>query len=195
MISKNGIFQQFVIIMLFLFLIFFYLSSALEYEIKQGVNKTDGGQLYYYAPYILWNTDINPNPSPLISPFNIYSNNRLLDIELSVEEFRFSNELFSFTTRSFCFENKCSIPGPTLICNPGDRVKITLINNLKNTSGFLHIPDFSTAEIYPNRTNLYFQGLPIDPSVNDPFRATWGNGDKLVYDFTIPSDSNTGDAN
>ena len=166
--------------------------SVFKYLIKQG-SFAKNHSLYLYAPYILWNEHLLNQPISFESPREIRSVNNLLDISLTVESRIVSNELFSFRTRLFCFQSECSYPGPTLYVNPGDSVVIRLTNHLENTSTPIY--DTSKAEIkklYPNRTNIFFYGLHLDPFKNSPYRYTQGGGDSIIYRFVIPIDSNPG---
>jgi hypothetical protein len=103
-----------------------------------------------------------------------------------------SNGMFSYQARVYCYESICSTPGPTLIVDQGDYVRIELINNLENTSGRSNLQQFSKEIFYPNRTNLFFQSLPINPRINSPFRFTEGGGDSIFYTFRVPKTVSTG---
>lgn len=78
--------------------------------------------LEVFSPYVLWNDHINEESAELQSPVAIRSVNGRLDVELTVEQFRFRS-LFSFNTRAFCYDGKCSVPGPTLYCRAGDTIR------------------------------------------------------------------------
>jgi len=169
-----------------------YLSDNYKYLIKQRTDRSNGS-FYLYSPYILWNTDIYNSSQLLTSPLKLTSVNGQLDIKLTIQAFRVVTELFSFNTRAYCYNDQCSIPGPSIYCSPGDNIKITITNLLedspgksdnKSGRGFIYQ--------YPNRTNIYFHGLHLDPSVNSPYLYTSGGGDSLVYDFVIDSDSAPG---
>ena len=45
---------------------------------------------------------------------------------------------------------------------------------------------------FPNRTNLFFHGLHIDPAVNSPYRYADGNGQSIAYSFKIDEDTSPG---
>lgn len=71
---------------------------------------------------------------PLQEPRVLRSSEGHLDVTLSVRPYRFSNELLSFTTRAYCLHNTsgdgkhvhCSVPGPTILCKPGDTLRSLL---------------------------------------------------------------------
>ena len=45
---------------------------------------------------------------------------------------------------------------------------------------------------FPNRTNLFFHGLHIDPAVNSPYRYAGGNGQSIAYSFKTDEDTSPG---
>lgn len=75
---------------------------------------------------ILHNTGIYTASEALKEPISVYSRSGQLSVDLVVEEYRFSTDVFSFSTRVFCWtgmqQQYCSFPGPTLHCFPGDVV-------------------------------------------------------------------------
>lgn len=119
------------------------------------------------------------NSKPLQTPKELRSVNGILDISLTVQVAVVTNELFSFQTRLFCVDSDCSFPGPSLYVSPGDFVSIRLTNLLQSGHQC-------------NRTNLFFYGLPIDPTLNSPYRFTSGDGDSLLYEFEVPTDTPPG---
>ena len=64
-----------------------------------------------------------------------------------------------------------SVPGPTLRVRPGDKVRLTLVNNLSEP------------------TNLHTHGLFVDPNDNsdNPFIHVM-NGESFEYEFDIPAE-------
>eukprot|EP01031_Cornospumella_fuschlensis_P042590 gene42590-52039_t len=131
------------------------------------------GTLQLYAPYILWDNHIEPNTPELTHPLSLVSIEGILDITLSVQAKIISTSLFTFTTRVFCYNDVCKVPGPTLYIKPGDRLRIRLENQLEYSHNGA------------NRTNLFFQNLPIDINQNSPLFSIEG-GETHVYDYTIP---------
>jgi len=105
-----------------------YLSDNYKYLIKQGIDSINGS-LYLYSPYILWNTDIYNSSQLLTSPLKLTSVNGLLNIKLTIQAFRVVTELFSFNTRAYCYNNQCSVPGPSIYCSPGDNVRFQFIKH------------------------------------------------------------------
>ena len=171
-----------------LFLWLSEICSAQHFILQQGVDQNN--QPFVFSPYILWNTQVNPNPSPLNTPLQVYSSNGLLDITLEVKTSVVENELFSYATRTFCYNSMCGVPGPTIYCNPGDKLIVRLVNRLENSSAPSEI--FADEVFFPNRTNFFVQGLALDPAQNSPFRYNEGNGATLVYEHDIPRDVQPG---
>ena len=88
----------------------------------------------------------------LMEPPVIKSDSGSLDVELTVSEGRISSSNFGFESRLY---NGIS-PGPTIIVTAGDRVRITLINELS--------PDGSTY-FQPNTTSLHLHGVHTSPGI------------------------------
>ena len=160
------------------------------YLIKQGTN--EDGSIYLYSPYFLWNDEIYGNSSALQSPLALRAVNGKLDLTLTVEASFVQTDVFDFNTRTYCFSGLCNIPGPTLYLSPGDELTITLQNNLQNSSGISQEGALEGQHIFPNRTNIFIQGLPLDPAINNPYRFTWGDGDSLTYNYVIAPDTPLG---
>lgn len=161
-----------------------------EYLIKQGI--LSDGTIEMYSPYFLWHSDINNKSAALSSPLELRAINGYLDIRLHVRAVRINTGLFNYTSRAYCFNDACSVPGPTLYCRPGDRVKITLINELASIGGTSRAGPLEGHTLFPNRTNIFIQGVNLDPALNNPFRFTSGAGDSLVYEYMIPEDIHPG---
>lgn len=161
-----------------------------QYLVKPGV--TDDGSIFVYSPYFLWHTDVYTSSKQFKVPLELRSINGHLEVKLTVKADVIQSDLFNFTTRAFCYNNICRSPAPSLFCYPGDTVTITIINELENTAGVATVGPMIGQTLYPNRTNLYIQGLPLDPSLNNPYRFTSGGGDSLVYNYRIPRDTPPG---
>ena len=56
-------------------------------------------------------------------PLRIESVNGVIQATINIENYQVTNELFSYTGRAFCYFDRCSVPGPTLLLSPGDRLK------------------------------------------------------------------------
>ena len=186
------------------------ISDQYEYIIKQDQYHSNGS-LYLYVPYILWSHNIYSSSKTLSTPLELRSVNGLLDITLFVRSARITTEAFSYNTRAFCVDTICSVPGPTLYCSPGDnvslilnlnidsllfiniQVKINLINMLEDIPGYSwNRSGRGNGLRYPNRTNLFFHGLHIDPKINNPYRFNAGGGKSLLYEFNIEKDASPG---
>jgi FtsP/CotA-like multicopper oxidase with cupredoxin domain len=161
-------------------------NSQGEYLIKQGIH--EDGTIEMYSPYFLWHGDVYAASSSLATPLELRAINGYLDITLTVRAVRVSTGPFNYTSRTFCFNDICSAPGPTLYCGPGDRLKITLLNELGADGGISSAGPMQGQLLHPNRTNIFIQGVNLDPALNNPFRYTSGNGDSLVYEYTLPVD-------
>ena len=70
------------------------------------------------------------------------------------------------TTRCFCSQGYCDVPGPTIITKAGTTINIILSNKQigarHNMSLMNHYKDLDV-------TNLHTHGLHIDPAVDDMF--------------------------
>lgn len=158
--------------------------------IQQG--RDEDGSIFLFSPYFLWNDDLHNNASELTAPLELRSVNGRLDVTLTVEQAQVENEVFTLSSRLFCVGSVCRSPGPTLYVHPGDLLRITLINNLLNSSGLATTGPNNGSRLYPNRTNIFIQGLPLDPSLNNPYRYTWGGGDRQLYEYIVPEDTAVG---
>jgi len=164
--------------------------GAYKYLIRQGI--TNNKKIYLYSPYFLWNDAINTNSSQLTSPLELRSVNSRLDVVLTVRPGRLQTDLYDFDTRMFCYEDQCNVPGPSIYCKPGDTLTIKLVNELSTSHGEATIGPLQGSTQYPNRTNIFIQGLRVDPSINSPYRYTSGDGDSIVYNYIIPADTMPG---
>lgn len=130
-----------------------------EVVIKQGLLSDQS--IYLYSPYYLSNDKLYMNSSQLTNPLSLRSTNSILNIVLNVKAKRLTTELFDYNTRMFCFQDICNVPGPTLYCKPGDKLIIKLINDLIDTSFISLIGPLNGTYQYPNRTNIFIQGIVI----------------------------------
>lgn len=120
-------------------------------------------------------------------PTKISSSDGSLSITLTVEAYRVTTELFSYTTRAYCYNGKCSVPGPTISVKPGDTLTIVLQNKLAadtetGTMNTMHSP---------NKTNIHTHGLHIAPTVDNIFIEVNG-GETHTYVYNIPEDHTPG---
>ncbi|CAN0462057.1 unnamed protein product, partial [Ectocarpus sp. 8 AP-2014] len=90
-----------------------------------------------------------------------------------------------------------SVPGPTLRVKPGDRLVVTLVNDLESPEGDPQAGgggDGRAAlegkvEAWPNVTNLHVHGLHVSPSgVSDNIYRRANPGDSLEYVYDLPPD-------
>ncbi|KAJ3027651.1 UNVERIFIED_CONTAM: hypothetical protein HDU68_003409 [Siphonaria sp. JEL0065] len=131
------------------------------------------------------------NGPTLAQPVAATSSNGVLNINLTVVPFRFIGYI-NYTTRAYSYNGQTAVPGPTWVCNPGDTVTVTLINNL--TANAASDPDTMSAMNTmhnPNTTNLHTHGLHVDPQVDNVF-VTVSPGGKWTYSYKIPTDQPAG---
>ena len=67
------------------------------------------------------------------------------------------------------------------------------MNTLEDTSGrSKNLSGRGDILQFPNRSNLFFHGLHIDPAVNSPYRYASGNGQSISYTFKVDVDTSPG---
>jgi FtsP/CotA-like multicopper oxidase with cupredoxin domain len=95
-------------------------------------------------------------------------------------------ENISLITRMF----NSTIPGPTLVVNPGDRLYIKYANAL----GANHGPTAFNSYHQPNTTNLHVHGLHVSPlaPADDIFGMVAPPGETLQYKYKLPADHSPG---
>lgn len=104
---------------------------------------------------------------------------------LVVKEYRHVATEVSFTTRAYCYEDRCSFPGPTIIVRPGDTFTLSLVNELGTNADN---EDHSHNSMHsPNTTNIHTHGLHIDPNVDSIFVSA-EPGETISYVYEIPED-------
>ena len=135
--------------------------------------------------YMLYNSDVYESSVNLTEPTAIYSSDGRLTLTLHVKAFRFTSAAFSFTTRAYCYNSVCSVPGPSIYLKAGDLFNLTLVNDLAADSGAATIMNKMHT---PNRTNLHTHGLRVDPNVDSITVSIAGGGDSHTYEYKIPSD-------
>ena len=126
-------------------------------------------------------------PIPFSQPLDIssgISSPSTWSLTLTLQQHRFTNNKVSFTTRSYCYSDICSYPGPTLHLQAGDNLTLTLVNNLGPYSHTNNTHVMNTMNS-PNTTNFHTHGLHISPHVDNVFLRA-DPGDSLVYEFKIP---------
>lgn len=104
---------------------------------------------------------------------------------IEIKEHRHINSRVGFTTRSYCYNNICTYPGPTISLKPGDNFTLIVKNKLgPYTSPRVHKHNTIHS---PNTTNIHTHGLHISPSVDNVFLFA-DPGENLTYHYQILSD-------
>ncbi len=85
---------------------------------------------------------------------------------------------------SFCTEEQCSYPGPTLRLLPGDELQLTIVNELGNQPDVDEMEAMNTMHS-PNTTNVHTHGLHIDPGIDNVFIRIHP-GETYTYLYNIP---------
>ena len=111
----------------------------------------------------------------------IPSTDGVLDVTLDVSISRFQNNAVAFNSMTY----NGKTPGPTLFLNPGDTLKIKLVNHLTRNKATGLLNHFCQA----NTTNIHLHRLLVDPNMDDPFLEI-EPGNFKNYEFLIhPSQS------
>ena len=153
-----------------------------------------------YIEYLSWgNCTTNCGGDDLTFPNVVRSRDGLLEYTLKVRPARFFGPV-SYNVRAY----DGSTPGPTFYVRKGDRVVITLQNELEfptqadvtwSDEDYTVITATGTCEPYsqPNVTSLHFHGLLIKilGQGDSPFRMASPN-EAITYDFTIAADHPAG---
>ena len=147
----------------------------------------DASQYMMSSDYVHCSTGYESTCFALKEQTKIYSVDGDLDITLNVRAHRVTTDVFSFTTRVYCYMDVCSVPGPTIVVKPGDRLTVTLVNDLDYDNGTMVMNTMHT----PNKTNLHTHGLHIGPDVDNVFISING-GENYTYVYDIPSDHHAG---
>ena len=107
----------------------------------------------------------------LVQPEVVRSENGVLRTELVVS--RTEVDIAGTTAQMLTYNG--SVPGPTWLIRPGDRLEVRLVNNLDAP------------------TNLHTHGLSVSPEDNgdNPFLSI-GPGERFDYRFELPEDHPTG---
>ena len=98
-----------------------------------------------YQPEILYSDHVASNHVALSTPVDVFAFDGVVDITFTVKAYRSVNDLFSFNTRVFCYDEDCSVPGPTLHLKPGETLRYDLLSrsNLFHQSySKLHLKSF-----------------------------------------------------
>jgi len=130
---------------------------------------------------------------------------RTVDVTLSMGVMEYQSKGIHFLTRAY----NGTIPGPTIYVNPGDTLRVTLVNELQRTAalpesdndtsvwcGPTNCTTATADSVFsiPNRTNLHTHGLhtsPLPPG-DDVLYTAVGPQSKHSYTYSIPKDHMAG---
>lgn len=91
----------------------------------------------------------------------------------------------------YCYEGKCSVPGPTIVTTPDSTLSVVFTNNLgpnpegeSTTMNKMHSP---------STVNLHTHGLHVDPSVDSIF-VSIELGQSHTYNYEIPASNHPGNS-
>jgi len=141
---------------LWFFLINFHLYQSVEFKEPTRVELLDNEEYIISVQYCPWIV------------YNEYDNNKIL---------------INMTTRCYCYNNECSIPGPTLVMYSGSNVTLTVINKM---TGSNPNSSFHNTVHDPDVTNIHTHGLHIDPTDENLF-VNINPGENLTYNYHILS--------
>ena len=122
-------------------------------------------------PWTTMSARVSGTGTQLVQPALVRSKNGVLRIELVVS--RTEIDMAGTTAQMLTYNG--SVPGPTWLVRPGDRLEVRLANNLDAP------------------TNLHTHGLSVSPEGNgdNPFLSI-GPGESFDYRFDLPDDHPTG---
>ncbi|CAE7708798.1 mco [Symbiodinium sp. CCMP2456] len=130
--------------------------------------------------------ELPPRGAPLPEVPAFRSSNGVLNCTLRLRPARVVGPNVSFVTRIY----NDFIPGPTIMIKPGDRLLITVQNDLQAPLGK------AANDVYqlPNTTNLHVHGLHVSPNApaDDVFGTVLGPGDSFMYDYKLIADHSPG---
>lgn len=89
----------------------------------------------------------------------------------------------SMTTRLYCSQGVCTLPGPTIRLKPGDTFTLTLTNSLGAETSSTHTMNTMHS---PNTTNVHTHGLHVDPNIDSVFVSA-APGGSHTYVYQIPA--------
>lgn len=113
---------------------------------------------------ILTNSGANQGGQPYQSLPLLSAKDGVLDVSLISQAHAQPSSTLALANR---LTYNSSTPGPILEARPGDTLRLTLINQLENS------------------TNLHFHGLHISPEIDNVFREVI-SGERYTYEFQIP---------
>lgn len=142
--------------------------------------------------------------SPLIQPWVVSSADAVWNATLAVRAAGYDDGVSRFISRQYCLVNeavphdsdaasvRCGFPGPTLLFKAGDRVSLTVRNELDHDPLLDHPPPATLLPgakpwHHPNITNLHTHGLHVSTLVDSVF-VRIAPGGEHTYHYRIPSE-------
>lgn len=149
----------------------------------------------------------SPSPSsPLVQPWVVSSSESVWSATLSVRAVSYDDGASRFVSRQYCLVDeaqdqsditttdgnvsRCGFPGPTIVFKAGDRVSLTVRNELEPSPAMpMPIPSNlpSKPRHDPNITNLHTHGLHVSTLVDSVF-VRIAPGGAHTYHYRIPVD-------
>jgi len=120
------LFLKFFLLLILQFTALISLSTADSPTYGYFVQETSpNGSLTLEEAYILWNKylSVSWNISQAFSESTIIDAYTSTIITLNIQPYRIDTEVFSFYTRAYCYQDVCSVPGPTITITAGETLR------------------------------------------------------------------------
>jgi len=137
-------------------------------------------------PCLCKQVSINPPGEEVLQVRRVTSENGALRTTLYLGPVHIGGTKVSLESRSL----NGSVPGPTLVVNPGDRLRIRLENRLEAPDGMKNVNTYAA----PNKTNLHVHGLHVSPLApgDDVIGVALKPGEVYVYEHRLLADHSPG---
>ena len=131
-----------------------------------------------------------PEGSNYIEQEHLYSQNGVLETT-----FNYESSVDSSNNTLYCYKTPDEKQSPTLHLNPGDTLKLTLVNNVGNDSKIgLNVAECGANQISNSSTNIHFHGtdtLPICEQ-DEVTKTVVASGQTFTYNLKIPQNESPG---
>jgi FtsP/CotA-like multicopper oxidase with cupredoxin domain len=138
-----------------------------------------------------------PHGSVVTPPADIYSQNGVLQVSMN-----YYTQLDQYNRTLFCFVTASGQEGPTLHANPGDKLVITLTDQVPNPpgAGVEVLPDFGNGAVCTGNVmtaasvNMHFHGMNVAPQCHsdEVIRTIINSGQTFQYTIAIPANEPPG---